>query len=257
MDARAEIAPSTDGKDWNTDSTLPALARLFPDDPRVEVEIERGWVAASTFHAARAVDLAQPIDLTLSTPGALQTVVEETFDLINGTAVLLLGETIRPIRWSGGVSAASWGTTSFTYTVHPRIDLHSLNSDSATHVLGATVQMPALTSALVLLGRRESRMAWFDLWAVWDILKEAKSGHDFLAWVGDPQAIVDFQYSANNVTASGDDYARHQNTRLPETYTPHAKQLAAEDARSWMRGLVQRWVEEQTGVALHLGQILP
>lgn len=244
MDVRARLTNEAiiDSGVWADNPDLRALASLFTVDPLVSSD-PNGWHLSSS-----EIDAAD-LDPNRDT-GAL---VREVLDRVNGAAAVIL-KGYRPAAWNGYLATPQreQKTISARYHVYAPRDFDALDPSSAATVLAAAAKDANLARVLALLGHLEPNWTWVDLWRVWEALRVRVGLDKFPGWVGDDQTRWNFSRSAND-PAYGGPFARHDlyeenEKEKARTYTA----MSPDDAVAFIKSLVVRWIEEESGSTLSL-----
>lgn len=224
---------------------LEALARHFDrGDVRVTRDDRGYYLTAPAF------------DLVSADAGELMNTAQATVRAANGVVRALVTE-FRPVRVTGhfdGQSADGRGIN-HQVVVPDGIDARSMVGTPTVSVGGVVAQPPPspapdylqlaqtnpdLQDALALLGKGVDGLDWFDLWKVWEIVRDNVGGFNAVVaqnWVLQAD-LAAFKPSSNDPALSGD-AARHARHTGP----PPAKVLSVEQGRELIRQLVAAWLK--------------
>ena len=237
---------------WMENPDLKALTALCRSDPVITADRESYVLSSSELDGVDTTDLDRQF-----------AVAELVLQRVNGTAQLMLTHYLCPARLTGHVqSSARSGARAHANGVvvyPPDRNFAALDPGSAATILTSAAADPLLDQVLKLLGDPRPGFLWIDLWRMWDVLRRRAeiNGIDRRQWVGDDQACLDFERSANDPAVSGTNarhgyYQTRPNATDKRTGLPLGQPMSPRDATAFIHALIRRWIEEDTGHQLVL-----
>lgn len=220
-----------------------ALARLFPaGDPRVDRIGDETYLTSAD------------LDALFDDPGKLLEAASSALLRLNGLA-RALDPTYRPVRLVGRFANEA-GTSSVVATAETvEIRFHAFaagvvtdeagrevpsSGPSAVELLNVVANQPDAVEVLALLGEDRPHVDWFDLYKVFEIIRDNVGGESSLCdmpWIV-PRQMKAFAASANNPGVSGRT-GRHARPRGGGT---PSNTMTIHEARTWISQLVVSWL---------------
>jgi hypothetical protein len=217
---------------------LDLLAALFPKDPRVAKDGDHYYLQAEAIDAAVEQGSAgDPVAVAMTLLSRMNVVAQSQMSGVRPAAL-----SPDPDAWVGWAPPREGPRVRLGQgTLYAGLPTdYTANTAVGDKVLAVVETNDAAALALFYLSRNGGRPDWFDLYKVFEIIRDHQGGRD---WMDErqPGKIDLFTLSANHASISGF-AARHATTK---GRPPKTSGLSLEEGRSLMTALTVGWIWER------------
>jgi hypothetical protein len=217
---------------------LDLLAVLFPRDPRVAKDGDHYYVQAEAIDAAVELGPAgDPVAVAMTLLSRMNIVAQSQMSDVHPAAL-----STDPDAWVGWAPPKRGAQIRIgQVTLYAGLPAgYTANTAVGDKVLAAAETNDAAALAMFYLSRNGGRPDWFDLYKVYEIIRDHQGGEDWME-EQQPGKIDLFTLSANHASISGF-AARHATTK---GRPPKTSGLSLADGRSLMTALTVAWIWEK------------
>ena len=214
---------------------LDLVAALFADDPRVARDGDHYYLQAEAIDAAVELGSAgDPVAVAMTLLSRMNIVAQSQMSGVHPAAL-----SSDPDAWVGWRPSARVRISHISaYTGLPAD--YTANTAVGAKVIAVAETNDAAALAMFYLGRNGGRPDWFDLFKVFEIIRDHQGGEDWMRQ-RQPGKIDRFTLSANNASISGI-AARHAPAK---GRPPKISGMSLQNGRALMTALTIAWIWEK------------